>query len=409
MKIYTARQAVLNHKKRLVAYELLFRNSRANSFPEIDPVIATSKLIADSQFIIGLRRLTSGKKALIKFHHQGILQQQPELLPSNDFIVEVMTDFIPNPEVYEACRNLFHKNYTLALDPYTPHFDWQPYCNLCRLVKFDISRTPLNTVIADIHKLKQLKNIKLMATKIETHEDFELAKELGFDYFQGYFLCKPQLIEQPDMVSHAQTVVLLYTELVKVELNYDRIANLVEQDAALSYKLMRFINSGLFPIREEINSIKQGLIYLGEQNAKRFLNLVVTAHFAKDKPHELIRMSTIRAKFCDVIAQKVAPSLQSKSFLVGLFSLLDAIFDRSMEVILKQLPLGKDISDALIGQDNINRNILELVLSYESGEWQKIEAQCNKLKLDQADLPAFYFEAIKWSDILYNCTQESPL
>lgn len=406
MKIYTARQAVLNSKKRLVAYELLFRNSRANSFPEIDPVIATSKLIADSQFIIGLRRLTSGKKALIKFHHQGILQKQPELLPNTDFIVEVMTDFIPNPEVYEACRNLFHKNYTLALDPFMPHFDWQPYCNLCRLVKFDISRTPLNTVIADIHKLKQLKNIKLMATKIETHEDFELAKELGFDYFQGYFLCKPQLIEQTDMVSHAQTVVLLYTELVKEELNYERIANLVEQDPALSYKLMRFINSGLFPLREEINSIKQGLVYLGEQNAKRFLNLVVTAHFAKDKPHELIRMSTIRAKFCDVIAQKIAPSLKSKSFLVGLFSLLDAIFDRSMEEILKQLPLGKDITDALIGEENINRNILELVLSYETGSWQKIEAQCNKLKIDQADLPAFYYEAITWSDILQNCSQD---
>ena len=406
MKIYTARQAVLNSKKRLVAYELLFRNSRANSFPEIDPVIATSKLIADSQFIIGLRRLTSGKKALIKFHHQGILQKQPELLPNTDFIVEVMTDFIPNPEVYEACRNLFHKNYTLALDPFMPHFDWQPYCNLCRLVKFDISRTPLNTVIADIHKLKQLKNIKLMATKIETHEDFELAKELGFDYFQGYFLCKPQLIEQTDMISHAQTVVLLYTELVKEELNYDRIANLVEQDPALSYKLMRFINSGLFPLREEINSIKQGLVYLGEQNAKRFLNLVVTAHFAKDKPHELIRMSTIRAKFCDVIAQKIAPSLKSKSFLVGLFSLLDAIFDRSMEEILKQLPLGKDITDALIGEENINRNILELVLSYETGSWQKIEAQCNKLKIDQADLPAFYYEAITWSDILQNYSQD---
>jgi EAL and modified HD-GYP domain-containing signal transduction protein len=261
-------------------------------------------------------------------------------------------------------------------------------------------------VIADIHKLKQLKNIKLMATKIETHEDFELAKELGFDYFQGYFLCKPQLIEQPDMVSHAQTVVLLYTELVKEELNYDRIANLVEQDPALCYKLMRFINSGLFPLREEINSIKQGLIYLGDQNAKRFLNLVVTAHFAKDKPHELIRMSTIRAKFCDVIAQKIAPSLKSKSFLVGLFSLLDAIFDRSMEEILKQLPLGKDITDALIGEENINRNILELVLSYETGSWQKIEAQCNKLKIDQADLPSFYYEAITWSDILQNCSQD---
>ncbi|KPV96413.1 HDOD domain protein [Pseudoalteromonas sp. P1-9] len=410
MKIYTARQAVLNHKKRLVAYELLFRNSRANSFPTIDPVIATSKLIADSQFIIGLRRLTSGKKALIKFPHLGILQKQPELLPSNDFIVELMTDFAPNQEVYEACRSLFHKNYVLALDSYTPDFDWQPYCNLCRLAKFDISRTPLNTVIADINKLKQQKNLKLMATKIETHEDFELAKQLGFDYFQGYFLCRPQLIEQQDMVSHSQTVVLLYTELVKEELNYDKIANLVEQDAALCYKLLRFINSGLFPTREEINSIKQGLIYLGDQNAKRFLNLVVTAHFAKDKPHELIRMSTIRAKFCDVIAQKIAPSLKSKSFLVGLFSLLDAIFDRSMDVIIKQLPLGKDISDALIGQENLNRNILELVLSYESGNWQKIESQCNKLKLDQADLPAFYYEAIKWSDILYNCTQqEDPL
>lgn len=406
MKVYTARQAVFNRQLKVVAYELLFRDGPTNAFPNIDSDAATSKLIMDSQLNMGIKRITSGKKALINFPKKALIQLLPTLLPPDQIIIEILEDVEPCEEVYEAVRTLFHENYKLALDDYNHDPRWEPYIKLCRLIKFDIIQTPLNTLHELVNEFKKQKNLKLLAEKVETQAEFELAKEMGFDYFQGYFFCKPQIVCQQDIDTNPTLLMMIYNELLKPDLNMNAVSQHLQQDTSLTYKLLRFINSGLFPTKEEISSVKQGLIYLGESQVKKFLLLIVTAHLASNKPAELTRVSVIRARFCENAAKRVAPGITEQVFLMGLFSLLDAILDKPMEDLLPTLPLSEEIKQALLGYDGIYLRILNLIKAYESGSWRAMQKAANVLKLEEADLPMFYAEAINWADILNNCSTE---
>ncbi len=406
MKVYTARQAIFNRKLNVVAYELLFRDGPNNAFPDVEQNAATAKLIVDSQFNMGLEQLTSGKKALINFPEKSLLQKTPSVLPADKVIIEILEDVSPNKAVYQAVRELFHLNYKFALDDYQHDARWEPFIKLCRLIKFDILQTPLQSIKAEVAQFKKLKHIKLLAEKVETQAEFEMAKAMGFDYFQGYFFCKPQIMTQTDIDYNPALIINLYNEILKEELNLEFIAKTIHEDTALTYKLLRFINSGLFPTKEEISSVKQGLVYLGVAHVRKFLSLILTAHLAKGKPSELIRLSVIRAHFCEIVATKIAPGLKEQAFLCGLFSLLDAILDKSMEDVLQQLPLNEDIKNALFGYNSPLLRILELVRAYESGSWYRMQKAASSLRLTDADLPLFYAEAIKWADTLNQCNQE---
>ena len=147
MKIYTARQAILNRKQQTVAYELFFREGIENAFPRnIDPNVATSRLLLNQHFNIGFKSIANGKRALINFSEQGLLQGIPSLLPPNDIIIEVLEDVTPSDEVYAACRELFHKGYRMALDDFLYHENWERFINFARLIKFDIRRTSFDEI-----------------------------------------------------------------------------------------------------------------------------------------------------------------------------------------------------------------------------------------------------------------------
>lgn len=398
MEVYTARQAIFNRKKNVVAYELFFRDGEKNSFPDVDGDAATSKLLLDSHFNQGLHKLTSGKIALINFPEKAIRKQLPTLLPSDQIIVEILETVRPSPEVYESCRQLFHKGYKLALDDFEYTKDWDPFLKLTRMVKIDVMATPLHTIGPLISKLKSYKKLKLLAEKVETQEEFKHAKELGFDFFQGYFFCKPEVITQRDVKINHAVVFAMYQEILKKNFKFKKLAMYFEQDTSMTYKLLKFINSGLFPIRDQIGSIEQALIYLGEGQVKKFVSLILTAHLAKDKPAELTQLSIIRSRFCEQLAQKFKPELTDYAFLMGLFSLIDAILDQNMFDILDSLPLAEDISNALLGKEGDLFNILGVVKAYESASWSAMRRACARLRLDQDVLPEIYQTSIEWAD-----------
>lgn len=399
MKVYTARQAILNRKKNTVAYELLFRDGKNNAFPQIDSYAATAKLLMDSQFNQGIKKLTSGKPALINYPEQALLDQIPSMLPKDIAMVEILETVKPSGEVFEACRKLFHQGYKLVLDDFEYHSDWQQYLPMVRLIKFDIRATGFDKIEPLLPMLKKYKALKLLAEKIETEEEFLYAKELGFDFFQGYFFCKPQVVEQDDVDNNRAVVFAMYQEVLKKNVNYTKLSNYFERDTSLAYKLLKFINSGLFPVRDPITSLKQALIYLGEIQVKKFVTMIITAHFSENKPDELTYMSIIRARFCELIAQKVQPSLSEEAFLTGLFSLLDVIYDMPMTKLVEQLPISKPCKEALIAIENPIFDLLQVVKAYESASWSQMRRACAKFKLNQEDLPDIYSDAIHWADV----------
>ncbi|BFT31725.1 EAL domain-containing protein [Alteromonas sp. D210916BOD_24] len=399
MKVFTARQAIFNRRQQTVAYEVFFRDGIENVFPkDVDPNVATSRLIVNQHLNVGISTLTNGKRALINFSQQGLIDRVPALLPPNDIVIEVLEDVEPTDEVYQACRELFHKGYRMALDDFLYHRKWDRFINFTRLLKFDIQNTPLDEIAPLVEKFKQRKGLKLLAEKVETPEEFAIAKKMGFDFFQGYFFAKPEMIQNKDIEAQHAMILIIYHEALKPYLNYTKLARYFEQDVSLSYKLLRFTNSGLFVLREPIESIKQALVYLGEEQARKFVCLIATAHLNKNKPLEIIRVSIIRARFCEQIAKQVVPQLADSAFMVGLFSMIDALLDSPMEALLAKLPLSDDIKTALLGEKTILFFILELVKAYESGSWWAITKKANTVGIVQEELPDMHRNATLWSE-----------
>ena len=403
MKVYTARQAILNRKLQTVAYELFFRDGAENAFPRnVDPTVATSRLVLNQHLNVGFRTIANGKRALINFSEQGLLQRIPYLVSPDEIIIEILEDVKPTDEVYEACRELFHKGYRMALDDFMYHQDWDRFINFTRLIKIDLQRTSFAEITELLPKFKQRKGLKLLAEKVETKEQFEQAKQLGFDFFQGYFFCKPEMIANKDMEAEHSMTLIIYQEVLKPFFSYAKLAQYFEQDVALSYKLLRFINSGLFELKEPIESIKQALIYLGEEQTRKFVCLIATAHLGQNKPAELIRMSIIRARFCEQIAQRTQPQHAGNAFLLGLFSLVDALLDRNMDSLLEKLPLTPEVTDALLGKKNPLYHLLELVKAYESGSWYITSQKANVVSISTDELPAMFENAASWSETFEN-------
>jgi EAL and modified HD-GYP domain-containing signal transduction protein len=393
-----ARQAILNRNQNVVAYELLFRDSPENCFPGVSDGQATARLIMENQLNLGTRHITSGKKALINIGPESLKLDLCEFLPCKDVVIELLETIEPNDDTYELCRKLFHSNYKLALDDFVYSPQWERFLKLVNLIKFDIRLTPLAEIPLVVNKLKKYKNIKLLAEKIETDEEYKLARKMGFDYFQGYYFARPAMIEQKDIHYNYGLVIAIYSEVMKPDPDVKVITGLFELDAALAYKLLRLLNSGVFPLQSQISSLKQALVYLGQARLKKFVSLIVTAHTARDKPIELMQMCVIRARFCELIASKVAKQVQGEAFLTGLFSLLDAILDQPMALLVDKLPFPDEIKAALTGEKNNLYYILETVKAYETGSWWALEKAVLLINLDSAFLPKLYKQAVQWAD-----------
>ncbi|WP_372858814.1 EAL and HDOD domain-containing protein [Pseudoalteromonas sp.] len=398
MSVFVARQAILNRNQNVVAYELLFRDSPENCFPGISDGQATARLIMENQLNLGTRHITSGKKALINIGPESLKLDLCDFLPCKDVVIELLETIEPTDDTYELCRKLFHSNYKLALDDFVYKPQWERFLKLVNLIKFDIRLTPLAEIPLVVNKLKKYKNIKLLAEKIETDEEYKLARKMGFDYFQGYYFARPAMIEQKDIHYNYGLVIAIYSEVMKPDPDVKVITGLFELDAALAYKLLRLLNSGVFPLQSQISSLKQALVYLGQARLKKFVSLIVTAHTARDKPIELMQMCVIRARFCELIASKVAKKVQGEAFLTGLFSLLDAILDKPMELLVDKLPFPDEIKAALTGEKNNLYYILETVKAYEKGSWWALENAVLLINLDSAFLPKLYKQAVQWAD-----------
>ncbi len=402
VSVFVARQAIFNRRQKVVAYELLFRDSPKNFFPDIAEGQATARLIMENQLNLGTRHITSGKKALINIGPESLELDLCAFLPCQDVVIELLESIEPTDTNYELCRELFHSNFNLALDDFVYKPQWDRFLKLVKLIKFDITITPLDEIHPIIKKLKDHKQIKLLAEKIETQQEYEVAAGMGFDYFQGYFFAKPTMMKHNDIDYNYGLVVAIYAEIMKPNPDLTAIAQLFELDAALAYKLLRLINSGVFPIQSKIASLKQALVYLGQERLKKFVSLIVTAHTAGKKPAELMQVCVVRARFCELIAKKVAKHQSGEAFLTGLFSLLDAILDQPMSLLVEKLPFQDDIKAALLEEKNTLYYILKVVKAYETGSWWALEQAVIFLNIQSDILPELYQMSVDWADSYKN-------
>ncbi len=400
-EVFVARQPIFDRYRQVYAYELLFRSGLKNAFGGIDPDRASIKVIADSFLRFGLQRLTGGKRAFINFTRDTLVKGYATLLPKDSIVVEILEDVEQDHEVFDACRDLKQRGYLIALDDVICD-DWDnPLVGFADIIKVDFRGSDDRTK-ASLPGLIAARKIKALAEKIETRAEFDEAVALGYTYLQGYFFSKPLVLSGRDVPGVKQRYLKLLREINRADLDFGDLEDVIKREPSLTYKLMTYINSVAFSFRNRITSVRQGLGLLGEDAVRKWASVVALAGLAHDQPSELLVSSLVRARFCEVIAASVKLEERGQElFLMGLFSLLDAITGRPMHDVLADLPLADDVKMALLGNRNRLRDVLACVLAYEQAEWETFSLFAAKLRLDEGETARIYVEAVEWASSSY--------
>ena len=400
MEVYVARQTIFNRSKETYGYELLFRNGMSNVFPDIDGDTATSKLLSNSFFSIGIDHIIGGKLGFINFTEDLLIKKVPLMFPKNKILVEILEDVNPTEEVISACREIAGNSYKIALDDFFYRSDLETLISLAGIIKIDLRMTSIEESKNIMEKLASY-HVKFLAEKVETYEEFQQALDIGFEYFQGYFFSKPQILKGRDISPSEMNLLQIVAEANKEDIEFDELEKLVSRDVSISYKLLRYIKSAHFKRVREISSIKQAIVFLGEKETRRFISLIALANLASDKPDELIRVSIIRAKLCELIGKESSLQIdQSELFTIGLFSLIDAILDDSIEHLMDKLPLSERIKHALVDGTGALADYLSLASSYETADWQEVSRIAAKIGINEEIIPEFYRNSVVWADSL---------
>lgn len=405
MEIFIARQPIFDRQQQVYAYELLFRSSLENIFNHPDVEHASSKVALDTFFTFGIDTITGGKKAFINTSRGMLVNGYVALLPREMAVVEILETVEPDREVIAACRKLKQAGYLIALDDFIDEERFKPLVEMADILKIDFLTTKKDEQKRLIERYAP-RGIRLAAEKVETRETLQEAMEMGYSYFQGFFFSKPTIISGKEIPGFKVNYLRILQEIHRPDLNYEKVEEIMKMEMSLSYKLLRYINSAFFGWRVEIRSIKHALVMLGESDFKRWASFISLSNMAKDKPNELVFQAILRGRYMEELAPMVRLSERAQDlFLMGMFSLIDAIVDRPLLDILVEMPIAEDIKAALMGEKGPLGDIYELMRSYEQGEWNRFSELAARKKIDEEKIPPLYRKALEWASESFSAAQ----
>ncbi len=396
METFIARQPIFDVNEKVYAYELLFRSSLENVFRHDNIDQAASKVIVDSSFVIGLETLTNGKKAFINVTQDVLVKQYITLLPKELAVTELLETIKPEPEVVAACKELKEAGYLLALDDFVPDPSYQPLVDLADIIKIDLMATSKEQQQALVNKHAP-NGIQMLAEKVETWDEYQETKAMGYSLFQGFFFSKPVILQGKDISSNKMHYLQVMQEINRPTIDFSQLENIIKREVSLCYKLLRYINAPFFGLRTKIDSIHHALVLLGEAEVKKWVSLIALASMGDDKPEELVVQASTRAKFCETLASEVGLAQRSQDlFLLGMLTLIDAILNRPLWEILQDIPIQNDIKEALLGKSGQMNDICNLIRAYEEGNWDKLSSISERLGIPVKKLPDHYMSAVDW-------------
>ncbi len=401
MEHFIARQPIFDTRGHVYAYELLFRSGLHNYFDCDDADHAAASVIANSSLLFGLNEMSGGAKVFINCTRKVLVDDFMMVLPKQQAVVEILEDVEPDEEILNACKRLKAQGYILALDDFVYHKDYEPLLELADIIKVDF----LLSDVAEQERLAKTfipRGIRMLAEKVETHEVYEQAKQMGYQLFQGYFFAKPVIISRKDIPTNKLQFLRILKDVHAEEVDFKKLAQTIQSEVFLSYKILKLINSAAFALRHKVTSILQALSLLGIREIRSWVSLLSISAMADDKPAELVVTSLIRARFCEQLAEPCGlRGRRSDLFLMGLFSLLDVIMSRPIDEILNEITVEEDLQQALTGEPGILRNILVLIVAVEKGEWQQASTLAEELQIDEQPLCEAYMDSVKWAHEIY--------
>ena len=401
MEVHVARQPIFNVEKKVIGYELLFRNGTDDYFPGSDADQATADVINSSFFLKIVDDLSGGKRAFINFSPRLLKHKIITILPSQSLAIELAEPLEIEPEILTACRELKEQGYMIVLDDFVFYQSSEELVKIADMVKVDFVKTSESERLRIARRIKPM-GVALLAQKVESYFDFKQAKEYGYEYFQGYFFGRPEVFSGRDIPGYTVNYLNMLREASRSEIDIDKLEQIFRRDVALSFKMLKFINSTFFGLRNKISSVRQALVLLGRKEILKWVSLLALQNIAQDKPDELVTLSLIRARFGELLAFQLGWSKRSdQAFLVGLFSLVDAMLDRPMDDILRELPLEADIVAALLRGDNDLGTLHAMARHYEKAEWDEFAANAKILGIADKDVAELYRQSITWAQGLF--------
>jgi len=397
-----ARQPIFNKKRHLFAYELLYRGVDLLSLASVGGNRATSSLLTSSFLTEGLGKISGNKPCFVNFTEQLLLANIAESFPNNNIVVEILEDVQPTDAVINACKSLKNLGYILALDDFVYHQKFIPLIELADIIKIDFRLTPMSRISKTLADLSWYK-LDFLAEKVETYEEFTEALKIGFKYFQGYFFAKPEELRIKELATSKITLFNLLTEINKVNVSTEKMTEIISADVSLSYRLLRYLNSAYFYLVQEIESIAHAVTYLGEDETRRFVTLAVISELSSDKPAELVKLAAVRAKFCEKLGEETPMQIKpNELFMLGLFSLLDAMLDTPIQDILNKIPVSNHIKQALSLREGPLYGFLRIVTAYESGNRAECFLALKTMRIPENKLYPTYLASLEFADIFVN-------
>ncbi|HED36430.1 MAG TPA: HDOD domain-containing protein [Gammaproteobacteria bacterium] len=393
-EILIGRQPIYTPDLGVYAYELMSPPTSESTLADADK--AASQVIINAFMEIGIDKLVGKQVAFITLS-EHLLQNDCELsLPTEQVILKIPSHIKPSEEAINATRRLAAAGFKLALDNHLQHPNLQPFSAMASIIDINIETLNETEINAHLKILKKLHPI-ILAAHVNTHEQYEICRSTGVNYIQGYFLNRPHIVRGESLDSNQMSIINLLSTLHNEETDTDTITEVISRDVGLSYKILQLMNSAFFSRSTKIESIQHATVMLGRKQLCTWASLMALSSM-DNKPREQVRISMVRARSCEQLAEKAGLKHTDSFFTVGMFSSLDLLMDRSLEDLISPLPLADNISTALLNREGELGDALNCTLAQEEGDWINI---CFA-ELTQEELSDINIEAINWAEDVMN-------
>ncbi|HEY1567400.1 MAG TPA: HDOD domain-containing protein [Solirubrobacteraceae bacterium] len=388
-EVLLARQPILDVDLTAVGYELLYREAGSDQANVRDDELATARVSLRAMTEIELERLVDARRAWINVSREFVLGGLAETIPPDRVVLELLEDQLVDDALIDALAKLRSGGYQVALDDFTLTPDIEPLLPKVDIVKLDLRALGAEGLTSLARDLSR-HHLTLVAEKLEDHVDFEIALAAGCHLFQGYFFCRPEIIEGTLVPPNKLALLKLAADVQDPAVDLAALDRVISTDVALSYRLLRYINSAYFSLRQPVSTVMQAVAMLGIDNVRSWTTMMILAQIG-GKPRELFITALVRARFCQLAGEGEgeggpAPEL----FALGLFSVIDALTDRPMSTVVQSLPFPPEMRDALINRTGRGR-LLDCVAAMEEGEFRRARGLV-------PSAPEHYLEALAWTN-----------
>lgn len=413
MEVFISKQPILNRHDDIICYELFYRDKQFNELSGFDENQSTIETLINAFLSIGIDRITNNKPCFILFPYSLLMSDFLNSFQHDQLIIEIKPDFVMNETFISRIRELKSDGYNLCISSAILHFPHEQYSQLLQYIDFctvDFSAFTVFDLKAFEDNVKRYNpQIRLLARNVENRLAFELAKSHGYVMFQGNYFMEPETITTNDIAPQTTHYFELLSMFYDEDPDISEIAETIEQDVSLTYKILQLANNASNQLSNNIISIRQAIMLLGLAELQKWIYLLTMRNNPlqqSDIERALIRSSLLRAKICEQLARNKLISNYSQYYLVGMFSNIDSLLARPMSVIMEQLPFTTLIKQTLLEHNTEVEPFLQLAICLDKLQWDKISTYSLIIGIPIEQVELIFSNAVSWVDAIFDAIDE---